>query len=748
MAGIDRSQVLDLFQQEAEELLQELSDGLLQLEEAGGGADLVRPLFRAAHTLKGSAAMMELGEVSRIAHHMEDLLGEIAEGKVVADGAAVTLLLEGVDQIQDCLLPETDAASVLSLYEARLHAFDQRATGADAGRPSVEKTQAAAPRAQGRAPVGGSEKLQTIRVDTAKLNGLINGVGELIISKNILQENMRTLEVIHREFEQLTFLFGNEAVRLERDLSHLAARKDAAQKDREGSPLDLIQQRISDEILPVRGELERLTGALTTAIQSVTQQSNSLAQHTVALKNLVTQVRMVPITTVFERVPRIVRDAASVEGKEVRLVRHGEQTEIDRGVADKVVDPLLHIIRNAISHGVEKPDQREAAGKEAAGVISLAARTECGRVVIEVADDGGGINIERIREKSLSSGAVTAEEAVTFNEHQWLQMIFRPSFSTATEVTAVSGRGVGMDVVKTAIEELKGHVDVRTEMGKGTTITLSLPSSLDIAQAMRIRAGGQEFVFLMDTIDMARGGRGAEVVLSREGRFLTLADRTVPLRRLDGLLHLPQEWSCGWVDRPILVLRVLDRCAAILVDEIIDHEEVFVKPPHLLLKELALYSGATILGDGRVRPILSAGHLLDQVAGNGPAEAASLTPLNATEHLAELFSGRTLLVADCDAQLPAGWRDGLAEHGVVTEEVTTSTEAFSALIRSPAPAAVVCSPMLATDLVEAFPNTPLCMVAEQAGDVAFLPPGVTHWVSDGGDGRCLTECLLDLFTVH
>jgi chemotaxis protein histidine kinase CheA len=748
MAGIDRSQVLDLFQQEAEELLQELSDGLLQLEEAGGGTELVRPLFRAAHTLKGSAAMMELGEVSRIAHYMEDLLEAIAEGKVVADGVAVTLLLDGVDQIQDCLVLENDAAAALSLYEARLHVFEQRGAGVTTGPPSPGTTPAIGPKGESRARGIGGEKLQTIRVDTAKLNGLINGVGELIISKNILQENMRTLEVIHREFEQLTFLFGNEAVRLERDLSHLAARNDASRKDRDDSPLDLIQHRISEEILPVRGELERLTGALTTAIQSVTQQSNSLAQHTVALKNLVTQVRMVPITTIFERVPRIVRDAASVEGKEVRLMRRGEQTEIDRGVAEKVVDPLLHIIRNAVSHGIEMPDRRRAAGKEAAGVISLAARTECGRVVIEVADDGGGINLERIREKALESGVVTAEEATTFTDHQWLQMIFRPSFSTAKEVTAVSGRGVGMDVVKTTIEELKGHIDVRTEMGQGTTITLSLPSSLDIAQAMRIRAGGQEFVFLMDTIDMARGGCGAEVVLCREGRFLTLADRTVPLRRLDGLLRLPQEWSSGWVDRPILVLRVLDRCAALLVDEIIDHEEVFVKPPHLLLKDLSLYSGATILGDGRVRPILSAGYLLDQVAGTGPVETASLTPLNATERLAELFAGRTLLVAGCDAQLPDAWCDGLAEHGIFSERATNSTEAFSALIRPSAPAAVLSSPLLAADLIEAFPNTPLCMVAGQRGDVPFLPAGVTHWVSEGGDGRCLTECLLDLFMAH
>jgi chemotaxis protein histidine kinase CheA len=748
MAGIDRTQVLDLFQQEAEELLQVLSDGLLQLEEAGGGAELVRPLFRAAHTLKGSAAMMELGEVSRIAHHMEDLLGAISEGKVVADDAAVTLLLDGVDQIQDCLLPENDAAAALSLYEERLQAFKQRASGSETVASPGASTPAAESKAEGRVRSSGGEKLQTIRVDTTKLNGLINGVGELIISKNILQENMRTLETIHREFEQLTFLFGNESVRLERDLSHLAARSGTKSNDKEESPLAVIHHRISEEILPVRGELERLTGELTTAIQSVTQQSNSLAQHTVALKNLVTQVRMVPITTVFERVPRIVRDAASVEGKEVRLVRHGEQTEIDRGVAEKVVDPLLHIIRNAVSHGIEKPERRQAAGKETAGVISLAARTECGRVVIEIADDGAGINIERIREKALESGVVAAEEASTYTEHQWLQMIFRPSFSTAKEVTAVSGRGVGMDVVKTAIEELKGHIDVRTEIGKGTTITLSLPSSLDIAQAMRIRAGGQEFVFLMDTIDMARGGRGAEVVLSREGRFLTLADRTVPLRRLDGLLRLPQQWSSGWVDRPILVLRVLDRCAAILVDEIIDHEEVFVKPPHPLLKDLSLYSGATILGDGRVRPILSAGHLLDLVAGSGPTMAASLTPLNAMQRLAELFAGRRLLVADCDALLPAAWCDGLAEQGIICEQVLDSTQAFTALIRPSPPAAVVCSLMLAPDLVEAFPNTPVCLVVEHASDLPFLPAGVTHWVSDGGDGRCLTECLLDLFTGH
>jgi len=750
MSGFDRSQILDLFQQEAEELLQELSAGLLQLEEGGGGDELVRPLFRAAHTLKGSAAMMELAEVSQIAHHMEDLLGALDEGRARADGPTVTLLLDGVDGIQSCLLPETDAADVLREYEELLHAFERRCSGEPDAAPQRPVPAASAatgkPEAGNRAP--GGDKLHTIRVDTTKLNGLINGVGELIISKNILQQTIRNLEVIQREFEQLTFLFGNEAMRLERDLSHLAARKDALKGRDEESSVDLLQRRISDDILPVRGELERLTGELTTALASVTQQSNAFAHHTLGLKNLVTQVRMVPITTVFERVPRIIRDAASVEGKQVRLVRRGEQTEIDRGVAEQVVDPLLHIIRNAVSHGIETAAERASAGKERAGVISLSARTECGRVVIEVADDGAGINVDRIRQKALDTGAVTTEEAAGYGDHQWLQMIFRPSFSTAREVTAVSGRGVGMDVVKTAIEGLKGHVDVRTEMGQGTTITLSLPSSLDIAQAMRIRAGGQEFVFLMDTIDMARGGRGADVVLCDEGRFLNLSDEVVPLRRLDGLLELPQEWSPGWVDRPILVLRVLDRSAAILVDEIIDHEEVFVKPPHPLLKDLTLYSGATILGDGRVRPILSAGHLLDQVAGTGPAGAASLTPLNQTARLAELLAGRTVLAVDCDAELSTAWCDALAEHGVVTERVRNSTEAFSALIRPSPPAAVLCNLMLAADLVEAFPNTPLCMVAEQASDVPFLPAGVTHWVSADRDGRCLTECLIDLFSAR
>ncbi|RMF78383.1 MAG: hypothetical protein D6739_11870, partial [Nitrospirae bacterium] len=495
---------------------------------------------------------------------------------------------------------------------------------------------------------------------TGKLNSLINGVGELIISKNILQDAIGRLEGLQRELEQLTFLFGATAMRLERETAHLAMAPERA----EPAALAELHRRVEEELVPVRGEMERLASALATAVATVTGQGSGLAKHTLALKNLVTQVRMVPVTAVFDRVPRIIRDAAVAEGKEVRLERRGEQTEIDRGVAEKVVDPLLHIIRNAVSHGIEPPEVRRAAGKEPTGVVRLAARTECGRVVLEVADDGAGIPVARVREKALERGLVSPEEAARLTDHDWLQLIFRPGFSTAERVTKVSGRGVGMDVVKSSIEALKGHVEVHTVEGQGTTITLSLPSSLDIAQAMRVRAGGQEFVFLMDTLEQARGGRSADIVLAREGRFLALEERTVPLCRLDGLLRLPQQWSAGWQDRPILLLRVLDRSAALMVDEILDHDEIFVKPPHPVVRRLPLYAGATLLGDGRVCPILSAGHLLDRLtSGRLPAEAG-LTPLAPLEELARRLAGRWVLAAGCGERLPAGWAAGLEQRGV------------------------------------------------------------------------------------
>ena len=730
MAGLDRAQVLDIFRQEAAELLQTLSDGLLRLEDAGGDPAVVQELFRAAHTMKGSAAMMELTAISQVGHRMEDLLGEVQTGVVAVTPPLVTILLEGVDRIQEALAGDEAG---LEPYKARLVAFASGAPPPKENAPVAPKPRTPRPEAR---PAG--EQLQTIRVDTTKLNGLINGVGELIISKNILQEAMVSLEQFQRELEQLSFLFGSGAVHLEREVAHQAANLGEIA----GDALRQVHHKVEEEILPVRGELDRLAGGLAAAIGTVTGQGDVLAKHTLDLKNLVTQVRMIPVTAVFDRVPRIIRDAAAAESKKVRLVRAGEQTEIDRGVAEKVFDPLLHIIRNAVSHGIEPPEVRREMGKEEVGEIRLSARTECGRVVIEVADDGAGIDTQRIRDKALESGAVSEAEAAELTEHDWLQMIFRPSFSTAREVTAVSGRGVGMDVVKSAIEALKGHVEVHTERDHGTTIILSLPSSLDIAQAMRVRAGGQELIFLMDSLEMAQGGRSADVVLAGEGRFLTLGDRMVPLCRLDGLLHLPQQWSSGWLDRPVLVLRVLDRAAAILVDEIVDHEEIFVKPPHPVVQTLPLYAGATLLGDGRVRPILSAGHLLDLVAGERPAEKGRLTPIVPVEEVASCLAGRVLLVAGCDSLLPPGWLALLSDRGVQVMTVEEG-EALATVVGIGDGALLLARPRVAQEISEGVAGVTVCVVCKQ-GETA--PPGTSHWVTPPVDTTTLDECLLDLLS--
>lgn len=732
MAAFDRAQVLDIFRQEAAELLQTLSDGLLRMEESGNDPSVIQELFRAAHTLKGSAAMMELTAISQVAHRMEDLLGEVQTQAVGVTAPLVTLLLEGVDTIQEGLDGDE---SGLEPYKARLIAFASGTPPAADG--PVVPPKSRPPRTEMRTA---NERLQTIRVDTTKLNGLINGVGELIISKNILQEAMVSLEKIQRELEQLTFLFGSSTVRLEREVAHQAAKVGESA----GEALRQVHHKVEEEILPVRGELDRLATALAAAIGTVTGQGDVLAKHTLELKNLVTQVRMIPVTEVFDRIPRIIRDAAAAESKEVRLVRTGEQTEIDRGVAEKVVDPLLHLIRNAVSHGIEPPEVRRERGKKEVGEVRLSARTECGRVVIEVTDDGAGIDIARIRDKAVTSGAVSEADAAEYTEHDWLQMIFRPSFSTAREVTAVSGRGVGMDVVKSAIESLKGQVHVRTTVGRGTTITLSLPSSLDIAQAMRVRTGGQELIFLMDSLETAQGGRSGDVVLAGEGRFLTLGERMVPLCRLDGLLHLPQQWSSGWLDRPILVLRVLDCAAAILVDEIVDHEEIFVKPPHPVVQALPLYAGATLLGDGRVRPILAAGHLLDLVAGQGPVGRGRLTPIVPVEEVATRLAGGVLLVAGCDALLPPGWLSLLAARGIKVVTVDEE-EALARVVGIGEGALLLARPRVAQEIREGVAGVTVCVVCKP-GETP--PAGTTHWVTPPVDTTVLDECLLDLLSAR
>jgi two-component system chemotaxis sensor kinase CheA len=317
----------------------------------------------------------------------------------------------------------------------------------------------------------------------------------------------------------------------------------------------------------------------------------------------------VPIETVFNRFPRMIRDLAKSRGKQVELVMKGGETELDRTVIDEIGDPLVHLIRNAVDHGIEPPEVREQAGKPPAGVLTLAAFHEGSNVFIQIRDDGAGIDTERIRRKAVEKGLVSAEQAAALSGEQALELIFLPGLSTVEQVTDVSGRGVGMDVVRTKIHELSGEVKLATAMGTGSTFTIKLPLTLAIVQALLVKVAAEEFAIPLAYIEETLRLRPAQIQKVNQQDVVLLRGDILPLVWMRKLMHSPDaaRKDDGWF---VVVVRSGGQRVGLCVDETIGLTEIVIKSLGRYLLNTQYIAGGTILGDGTVALILDVAHIV------------------------------------------------------------------------------------------------------------------------------------------
>jgi len=321
------------------------------------------------------------------------------------------------------------------------------------------------------------------------------------------------------------------------------------------------------------------------------------------LQALVMKLRMVPVENVFDRFPRMVRDLARSQGKEVEFLVTGKETELDRTVIDEIGDPLVHLIRNAIDHGIERPEEREALGKPRKGRLSLSARHEGNSVIIEVEDDGRGMDPERIKRKAIERGIITPEEAEHMSRYEILMLTTLPGFSTAERVTEVSGRGVGLDVVKSKVESLSGQLFIESEVGRGTKISIRLPLTLAIIQALLTKVGREIYAIPLENIDETLALYPEDIKLVQNREVVVLRGQVLPLLRLRDALQVP-DFKEGDAEEAVVVVRVGDRRVGLVVDELLGQEEIVIKSLGKFLKGIQGLAGATILGDGRVALIL------------------------------------------------------------------------------------------------------------------------------------------------
>jgi len=368
--------------------------------------------------------------------------------------------------------------------------------------------------------------------------------------------------------------------------------------------LDNLMNLVS-ELIIVKNGLETVENNN----QNMNEQIEYLERITTNLHDAVMKVRMVPVERVFNRFPRVIRDLSRKLNKNMVLHMSGEETELDRTVIDEIGDPLIHLIRNAADHGLETPDERRAAGKDEQGNVYLDAYQDGNNVVIEVADDGFGINVERVKNKALNTGTITKDQAEAMSDQDIVDLLFRPSFSTADKISDVSGRGVGLDVVKTKIGALGGDIEVKTELGKGSTFIIRLPLTLAIIQALMVRLGEEKYAIPLNTIQNIEDVKLTDIKYIQNQEVINLRGHVVPVIHLDGLLGVIKEEEKK-DSVTVVIVNKGDKQAGFVVDGLIGQQEIVIKTLGKYLTNNRLIAGATILGDGEVALILDVNTLV------------------------------------------------------------------------------------------------------------------------------------------
>ena len=634
--------LLQEFLTETAESMDTLDVELVRLEQNPNDPELLSNIFRLVHTIKGTCGFLGLPRLEAVAHAGENVLGMVRDGVLTVTPDAVSLVLESLDRIKELLAeleqtgsePEGDDSDLIG----RLNAF---AEGGDAqSAPEPAPAAEAAPAPEGEEEVAQDSDALQAAFDAAEYKG----PGSVT---NPAEEQKQDAAPDSGEDKPAEAAVPAPVASAAPAAADKAADKTPAAASGGGAHgpsvaaqsirvnVDLLENLMTmvSELVLTRNQLLQLLRAQQESEFAAPLQR--LSHVTSELQEGVMKTRMQPIGNAWAKLPRIVRDLSVELEKKMDLQMIGAETELDRQVLELIKDPLTHMVRNSADHGLEPTADRVAAGKPDVGTITLNAFHEGGHIVIEISDDGAGLNSDRIKEKVMKNGLATEAELETLTEQQIHHFIFRPGFSTAAEVTSVSGRGVGMDVVRTNIERIGGTIELQSEAGKGTTFTIKIPLTLAIVSALIIACAGERFaVPQISVLELVLAGKDSGHTIERiQGTpVLRLRNRLLPLVSLREMLKIqeaddtPLE-ELGEEETFVIVTQVGQNCFGIIVDRVYDTEEIVVKPVSPVLRNISVFSGNTILGDGSVIMILDpngiAGELGETVVNEQPeAEAA------------------------------------------------------------------------------------------------------------------------------
>ncbi len=619
---LDRSALAATFKAEAEEHLAKLTRGLLQLEKSPPQPALIEELFRAAHTLKGASRMMGYLAIQGLAHQLEDLFDRIKRREMNVSVPLITEMLKALDAIALAIPAAIRSGPVppeVAVVSQALKPFGGEAAAAASPTPPVEPPAVGGGGLEGgMSPHRGSTGAgaeppleEYVRIPLSRINALLNLVGELVIHN--VKSSYR-LGAIKRLTKDMKAAHRRLAQAAEQATRHALTSTDGAKA------LAPVVQQCAEDATRIKQEIGVLS-------DRVAEEIAHLDPVITELHLKVKELRMLPCATIFEGCERLVRDIATQERKSVQLIVEGAETELDKKVLEAVKPCLIHLLRNAVDHGIELPAERERQGKPRAGMIRLQASQQGDKVVIDVEDDGRGLDLPRIKEVALKQGVATEPMLQQMDEQQLSHLIFAPGFSTSPIITDISGRGVGLDVVRQEVERLKGHVHVVSTPGAGLRVSVQLPLTVAIMRVLIVEAGGQRWGVPLLSVEETVPVALSSLQTVEQRLAMELRGRTIPVVRLADALGLPPGLAHGTgeaQEQPVVIAHSLEQRVGFLVNRVIGEEEIFLKSLGSHLGKVSQVSGAAILATGEVIVILEAAQLIAS-AKSPQAGAAGIT---------------------------------------------------------------------------------------------------------------------------
>ncbi len=609
----EMQEIIDDFMVEADELVNSLDTNLVTLEESPGDLDLLNEIFRAAHTIKGTSGFLGFDAIMSLTHKMEDVLNKLRKNELQVNTKIMDVLLESVDSLKTLLEDVTTQSGIERDFEplkALLTAITEGKDVADLPADNAEPDESADNKSERPANEEGLPTIEEIKAQI-EAEERQNKMQEMLNQEDSQPDS----ETMSAPVEDIPTATGSVP-----QTPASQPPKDAMGKSlRMGKDKETIRVDVSrlDNLMNLMGELVLGRNSLLQTTNMFSKQHEDLGGVddlnragtqinfiTTEIQLAVMKMRMLPVGKVFTKFPRMVRDLARESGKKINLQLFGEETELDKTVIEAIGDPLVHLIRNSCDHGIESGELRSMRNKTNVGTIKLGATQEGSNIVISIEDDGKGLDVDAIRDKAVERGLATQDEAGRLSDKEIFRFIFQPGFSTAKQITDVSGRGVGMDVVKTNIEKLKGLIDIESEIGVGTTILIKLPLTLAILQGLLIVSENETYVVPLASVLETLRVSPTEIDSVNGKDVITLRDGVLPIVNLNHILkgrHSQKYIS----EKPyVVVVGLGEKRLGLVVDELLGQEEVVIKSMGHMLGETKGLAGATILGDGRVRLIV------------------------------------------------------------------------------------------------------------------------------------------------